>query len=305
MLYAFTYPFFPEIYSTYRVSNPVNWEQIYTEDVLIFVLEGNPVFHVNNDVYRLSKGDMLYTRAGEKVNRIVSPDTPLDLHYLHIKIPSGSCITATPKMLENASAAKRFGVKRSNRDSVIFMEDCHRLREEFTYIRSLLAQIHQNDWLSQPGYTYTNNALLMLIFGTVSTQIITEQATPLFHLPPSVQPNRKIEHFTNYIFNNIGEKLTLQSLCEAFHFTPQYIIRLFKKYLNTTPQKYINTIKILYAKEIMRRGDISVKEVARIVGFERQHYFSKVFQSVAGCTPSEYKNALFRKRAPAEEPNET
>ena len=148
-------------------------------------------------------------------------------------------------------------------------------------------------------------ALLMLIFGTVSTQIITEQAAPLFHLPPSVQPNRKIEHFTNYIFNNIGEKLTLQSLCEAFHFTPQYIIRLFKKYLNTTPQKYINTIKILYAKEIMRRGDISVKEVARIVGFERQHYFSKVFQSVAGCTPSEYKNALFRKRVPAEEPNET
>ena len=207
-------------------------------------------------------------------------------------------------MLESASAAKRFGVKLGNRDSVIFIEDCHHLREEFTYIRSLLAQIQQNDRLSQPGYIYTNNALLMLIFGTVSTQIITERTSPLFHLPPSVPPTRKIAHFTTYLFNNIGKKLTLQSLCEAFHFTPQYIIRLFKKYLNTTPQKYINTIKILYAKEIMRRGDISVKEVAQIVGFERQHYFSKVFQSVAGCTPSEYKEALFRKKAPVEEANE-
>ena len=63
MLYAFTYPFFPEVYSTYRVSNPVNWEQIYTEDVLIFVMEGNPVFHVNYDIYKLSNKYFLYIRA--------------------------------------------------------------------------------------------------------------------------------------------------------------------------------------------------------------------------------------------------
>lgn len=292
MLYAFSYPFFPEIYSTYIAFHPVNWEQLYTEDLLVFIVEGNPTFFLNDQCYNTEPGDVLYVPTGTRLRRDVTPDQAFEVRYIHLKIPGAQCSEPTQDMIEASYSSERFGVRFSNRQTLVYVEEYHKLRNIFPDVVALLDQIRQNDARCLPGFHYINNALLMQIFGMMSTQILENRACSFILPPIERHQDRRIRQFTNYIYNHVSKRITLADLCEEYHFSPQYIITLFRKHTHMTPLKYIASIKILYAKEIMRRTNRSIKEIAQMTGFENQHYFSRVFQSFSGCTPSEYLRRL-------------
>ena len=60
-----------------------------------------------------------------------------------------------------------------------------------------------------------------------------------------------------------------------------------------TPKAYILSYRINCAKELFyREPNLSVKEVAYEMGFEDQHYFSRLFTRVTGQSPTAYKDHL-------------
>lgn len=66
---------------------------------------------------------------------------------------------------------------------------------------------------------------------------------------------------------------------------------LYKKLtavLDKSPVAFIRTIRLRKAVELLRRGDMTVAEVAEATGFSSPSYFSKCFQKEYGCKPSEY-----------------
>lgn len=70
--------------------------------------------------------------------------------------------------------------------------------------------------------------------------------------------------------------------------------RLFDKLkgmVGQTPNKFITTIRLKYAKELLSGSeDISVSEVSYMTGFSSPSYFIKTFKSVYGITPSAFKS---------------
>ena len=56
-----------------------------------------------------------------------------------------------------------------------------------------------------------------------------------------------------------------------------------------TINEYINLIKIQKAKNLIISGKYRMYEIAEMVGFEDQQYFTKVFKKIVGITPGEYK----------------
>ncbi|MCQ2143537.1 MAG: AraC family transcriptional regulator [Bacteroidales bacterium] len=64
---------------------------------------------------------------------------------------------------------------------------------------------------------------------------------------------------------------------------------MFKKYTGTSPAKYILSVKIFRAKEMLTYTDMTVKEVAVKVGVDNYDYFSTLFKSDTGMTPLAYR----------------
>lgn len=64
------------------------------------------------------------------------------------------------------------------------------------------------------------------------------------------------------------------------------MIRLFHRYLETTPEAYINRFRMNYARQILLDRELSIKEVATLLGFKNQYYFSRVFKKCFGYPPS-------------------
>ena len=80
----------------------------------------------------------------------------------------------------------------------------------------------------------------------------------------------------------VSELATLCGMSEC------YFRRLFGKFAGMNPVRYRTLIRISAAKSMLSAGGMSVVEVAEAVGFEDCFYFSRVFKSIVGVSPSVY-----------------
>lgn len=84
-------------------------------------------------------------------------------------------------------------------------------------------------------------------------------------------------------------KLNIAELSAAFGMSDTYFRRLFVSSFGTTPLKYINSLRVSYALELLRSGYFSVEEVAEKSGFDNQKYLSTVIKKQTGKTPTSFR----------------
>ena len=54
--------------------------------------------------------------------------------------------------------------------------------------------------------------------------------------------------------------------------------------------QYKNTVRINHAKELIRKGGLSMTEIAQKTGFDSSSRFSKVFHQIEGISPQQYQS---------------
>jgi AraC-like DNA-binding protein len=78
--------------------------------------------------------------------------------------------------------------------------------------------------------------------------------------------------------------------CRDLGYTPEALIRLFKKFIGTTPGRYLQNQRLTEVCELLRDSKLSVKEIAQICGFESQNYLGRIFKQTLGVSPGQYRN---------------
>ncbi|MBN3525161.1 response regulator transcription factor [Paenibacillus apiarius] len=98
-----------------------------------------------------------------------------------------------------------------------------------------------------------------------------------------------IRGILQYIDTNYREDISLKSLGEQFHVSPNYISRLFKQEVNRGLFDYLNEVRIEKAKELLLDYRYKIYEVADMTGFNSQVHFAIVFHKYVGMSPKEYR----------------
>lgn len=68
-----------------------------------------------------------------------------------------------------------------------------------------------------------------------------------------------------------------------------HVSRMFRRYLDTTPVAYINSLRLNYAKNLLQLTRIRVIDIALDAGFENLSHFNHVFKKHFGAAPSTYR----------------
>ena len=72
--------------------------------------------------------------------------------------------------------------------------------------------------------------------------------------------------------------------------TPQYLTRLFHRYLNCSVYEYLTAYRISKAKELLIiNPHLEIQDVARRTGFTDSSHFIAVFKKAVGTTPLEFR----------------
>lgn len=68
--------------------------------------------------------------------------------------------------------------------------------------------------------------------------------------------------------------------------------RLFGKYLQTTPKKYLMKLRLDRARQLLIQTEMSVIEVSTVCGFASSSHFSRAYRNLFGVRPAEQKGVL-------------
>jgi AraC-like DNA-binding protein len=86
--------------------------------------------------------------------------------------------------------------------------------------------------------------------------------------------------------------LRLDHLAAAANLSPDHFGRLFHTELGVSPVKYLTQYRIDRARELLLRGNLSIKEIASEVGFRDPLHFSRVFSTLTGLPPTQFKQNI-------------
>jgi AraC-like DNA-binding protein len=97
-----------------------------------------------------------------------------------------------------------------------------------------------------------------------------------------------VKKAVDYINYNLENQLTLNGIAAILHVNPSVLSRKFKEDTSMNLIDYINHKRVDEAKSYLRRGNVSVTDVAFMVGFNDLNYFTRVFKKITSYTPSQY-----------------
>ena len=103
-----------------------------------------------------------------------------------------------------------------------------------------------------------------------------------------------IEKAADYIREHYAEDLHIESLLSVTHVSRSYFLRLFRRYMGTTPYNFLLLTRITRAKELLETTSLPISEIGYEVGFQGDANFSSRFLALTGVTPGQFRRQALR-----------
>ena len=100
---------------------------------------------------------------------------------------------------------------------------------------------------------------------------------------------RKIEQSIAYMMQHLNQPLQVAKLAQTAHTSPSHFFVLFKRWVGSSPIDYFIRLRMQQACRLLTATNLSVKEIAADLGYDDPFYFSRVFKSVHGVAPSDFR----------------
>ncbi|CDQ38654.1 MULTISPECIES: AraC family transcriptional regulator [Virgibacillus] len=101
--------------------------------------------------------------------------------------------------------------------------------------------------------------------------------------------NKAVAFIKHYINQNYRNNITLDLLAKVGHINKYYLSHTFKKDMGISPIEYLNKVRIKEAKILLDTTDYNIGEIAEIIGFSSQSFFTQAFKRTTNQTPSTYR----------------
>jgi AraC-like DNA-binding protein len=93
-----------------------------------------------------------------------------------------------------------------------------------------------------------------------------------------------------YLDENLSEKVTLVELAREADLTPFRLLRAFRATVGVSPHDYQLQARVRVATQMLRRK-VPLVSAAHALGFSDQAHLTRVFKSIMGSTPGQFRTA--------------
>lgn len=153
-------------------------------------------------------------------------------------------------------------------------------------VEGLLSRIWERSTDTSPcanALRQAQMAELLLYLGEYAEAARKERDTP-----QRIQ-NKTVDKIQSYVSTHYQEELTLTGIAAQFYMSPYYVSRLFKKTTNLSLVEYINSVRVMAAKNLLETTELRVARIAEDTGFTTSAHFSRMFKQGTGLSPQQYR----------------
>lgn len=154
-------------------------------------------------------------------------------------------------------------------------------------ITDLIEQVHQEFTEAKLGYRQAVRLHIQHMLLLLSRHAVETWGTQQRHAIPTMP--HWIEHVLLHIDSHLEEELGLSTLARHAAVTPAHFSRIFKRLTGMNVTDYVTAKRVMRAKELLQRADLSMLEIAESCGFGSMTHFHRKFKALTGMTPAQYK----------------
>ncbi|MFA7231620.1 MAG: AraC family transcriptional regulator [Victivallaceae bacterium] len=105
------------------------------------------------------------------------------------------------------------------------------------------------------------------------------------------EPHPVAEKMRQIILSKVSDsEFNLATHCTRLGYTKEAMIRIFHHSFGLPPGRFLQEQRLNLACELLRTGNLKIKEIAALTGFSSANYFSRLFRQRLKLTPQEYRD---------------
>lgn len=257
---------------------------LHDSNEIYIALSPNIRYYIEGKYYDLKPGDIIITNSQEVHRPTTTDNSPYDRLFTLFN-PS-----AFLPYLEDYSIFSCFCNRKLGQNNRL--DGDHLLSRQ---IKDIMFKISELNKTKHPRNKIYQRVLAMEMFILLDELYATQYKSALSSDQMNVntsESDHRIEAILTYINHTYCEEFDLTTLAEKHFMDRYYLCHLFKNKTGFTVFEYLQTRRILKAKELILQGEKSLTEISHFVGYEDYTNFYKTFKKLVQIAPAEYKKSL-------------
>ena len=144
----------------------------------------------------------------------------------------------------------------------------------------MLADIDREDEWSTIITGFSTMALLEIIWRVIHKSAPVTEPDSEFFLGQRIK---------NYVDQHYKEDVSLRSVSDALHLSESYVSHTFKDMMGYSPMQYVTRRRIGEAQTLLIATDLTISEIAGIVGYDSQSHFNQRFSQYVSISPGQFR----------------
>ena len=244
-------------------------ENLQTDLLLLFVLEGKLNIRYLDDDYQMSKEDILLINPGinyeiNKTEEALYGVASFSLKFLAEVLKSRNMMFYCNSVVDETHS----------------YQDLRNLFYELTI--EYTSRLHQSS-------CYMNSLLLKLLDCLVEHYQVSQENVVM---QEKSENDLRMREVMQYIMANIDREISLNELANQMFVSPSTLSRIFKKDTGIYFAEYVMQLRVKNAEELLKYSQQNITHIAMVSGFTSSASFNRAFKKVTGLTPSEYRDAF-------------
>lgn len=250
------------LFSRLKHSRMYNMADVHFHDEheLYYLVEGYTKYFIEDELYLLSPGDLIFVPRG------TFHKTSSDAERILLMFDEDYVGEGYQKYIDELSRNKHIVIS----------------SKHLNKIQDILHKIEKENSKQDKDYKAMQQLYLRQLL------ILISRHRSVKDMPKFTHSYAAIQDVAKYISANYAGDLSLKALSEHFAITPNHLSKQFKKVTDIGLNDYINITRISAAEKLLINTDASITEIAAQCGFNDSNYFAAVFKKIKGITPKKY-----------------
>ena len=223
---------------------------------LDYIVSGKGYVELDGERHEVSAGDLIYVRKGTIISYWTDADEPYE------KLWIGFDGTSVEALINDYIGRER----------MIIRHGCS--PELFLKMKSIIA-----------SSGYDERRLMAILFELILTVAKLPEVSP-----QSMSEREELAaSVRQYIDDRLTERFSLDDIAEHFHVSKRHMLRVFKERFGVTPGAYHSEIRLVAAERYLVETQLSIGDIASVLGFADQSFFSTAFKKKYGVYPTAFR----------------
>lgn len=140
-----------------------------------------------------------------------------------------------------------------------------------------------------PGYMLEATGLLFRLLSVMTKASLDSAASERTHAYTPPMSHVYCRRIIGFLNRHYPEKFKISDIAGEIGLNPHYMCNLFHMTTGDTIINYLNRVRIEKSKELLITTNKNIHDICKLVGFENEHYFSKIFRKHQGSSPGRFR----------------